>query len=278
MTYRLLFAVVTALSLAGARPEAGATQPDGDLTARGAFTCDFGLPANMPFDQVPAILERDRTFMSARRGFVRKLVPLGIDPFTGDLSSGGRYLFDSKQNADAYRDWVTNDFVLDGVPFFDRPYFIAPDCHSWEVVGAHDFSDIHTSHAFIRTERWQLPAGNDVHLLKDRWPAIRAAADARGLASVWLLYNKHEDMVSLVYVSDHIVPATPYAPDFISLMTIASAPPLGAIFDDQPWARTFDRTQFTLTIWFPFQEGDTGEPSLWPNSPPFPQPGGSGSN
>src|ERR1044071_2783839 len=99
MNYRLLFVLAAAIACGAVRPEAHAGD---DLAARGAFTCDFGLPGNMPFDQVPAILERDRTFMSARPGFVRKLVPLGIDPFTGDLSSGGRYLFESKQDADAY--------------------------------------------------------------------------------------------------------------------------------------------------------------------------------
>jgi hypothetical protein len=27
-----------------------------------------------------------------------------------------------------------------------------------------------------------------------------------------------------------------------------------------------------VTTWLPFHAGDSGAPSLWPNSPPFPQP------
>ena len=61
-------------------------------------------------------------------------------------------------------------------------------------------------------------------------------------------------------------------PDFASLFALADAPSLGQAFDDAGWAKLFDRTQWVLTIWFPFESGDTGEPSVWPNSPPFPAP------
>jgi hypothetical protein len=272
MKLRLALTLFAAVLLsAGARPAATAND---DIAAAGAFICDFGLPGDMPFDQVPAILERDRQSMAARPGFIRKLVPLRIDPFTGDLSSGGRYLFETKQDAEAYQQWVTEEFALDGVLFFDRPYFLQPDCRAWEVIGAHDFGDIHASHIVIRTERWSVSSDNQRKLLKDRWPAVRAAAEARGLSSVWLLYDKKGDVVSLVYTADRIAPPDPYVPDFASLLALEFAPPLGALFDDQPWNRVFDRTHWTLTIWFPFHGGDSGEPSLWPNSPPFPRPSG----
>jgi hypothetical protein len=85
-------------------------------------------------DQIPSVLERDRVFMSARPGFVVKHVPLRV-PGPGPLLSGGRYLFDSVARAEAYRTWVTNDFILDGVKFFDRPYFSNPECRVWSVAG-----------------------------------------------------------------------------------------------------------------------------------------------
>jgi hypothetical protein len=31
---------------------------------RGCFTCDFALPGNLPLNQVPAIIERDRMYMA----------------------------------------------------------------------------------------------------------------------------------------------------------------------------------------------------------------------
>jgi len=270
MKLSTLFVAVLAM-LAGAA-NLRATDTAGDVPAGGAFTCDFGLPPDLPFAQVPGILERDRMYMAARPGFIRKLVPLRIDPVSGDVSSGGRYLFDTKEDADAYRAWVTTQFSLDGVTFFDRPYFLSPDCHSWAVIGAHDFSDLDSTHALVRVERWSVPFDNQRKVLKDRWLSVRDAAGARGFASVWLLYNRQENLVSLISVANRVAPPDPHAPDFASLFALELSPPLGQSFDDQPWTRTFDRTSWVLTTWFPFHAGDVGAPSLWPNSPPFPLP------
>src|SRR5688572_5110235 len=95
----------------------------GNIKARGAFTCDFALPGNLPLDQVAPIIERDRMYMAERPGMQRKQIPLAFDPDTGNLLSGGRYLFDTKQDAVNYKAWVENDFSLDGTLFFDRPYY-----------------------------------------------------------------------------------------------------------------------------------------------------------
>ena len=271
MRFRIVLALVVALgSVNTVRPVAAAH--DDDIRAGGAFTCDFGLPGDLPFEQVPVLLERDRMVMAARPGFIRKLVPLRIDLANGEVSSGGRYLFETRKQAEEYRDWVTNEFVLDGVLFFDRPYFLAPDCHAWSVIGAHDFWDIHAAQVLVRTERWRAPGPHQRQILKHRWPAIRAAAEGQGVSSVWLLHNSEEDLVSLVYVTNRFTPPNPVAPDFVSLTALEYAPPLGQVFDDLPWTRTFDRTQWVLTTWFPYRGGDRGEPALWPNSPPFPQP------
>jgi hypothetical protein len=270
MTLRILMAFAAIVCLMP--PATSVAAETDDVAAGGAFTCDFNLPGDLPFDQVPAILERDRMFMAARPGFTRKLVPLRIDPATGGVSSGGRYLFATKEDADAYREWVTREFALDGTLFLERPYFLSPDCRSWAVIGAHDFTDIHSTHVVVRTERWSVPSDNQRKLLKERWPAVRAAAAAQGLSSVWLLYNKQEDVVSLVSVADRVAPPDPYAPDFTSLFALEYAPSVGAVFNDAGWSPMFDRTSWVLTTWFPFHSGDTGEPSLWPNSPPFPEP------
>ncbi len=238
MRIRIVVALVaTLVSVNLARPVAAAH--DDDIPAGGAFTCDFGLPSDLPFDQVPVLLERDRMVMAARPGFIRKLVPLRIDPANGGVSSGGRYLFETRRQAEAYRNWVTNQFELDGVLFFDRPYLLGPDCHAWSVIGAHDFWDIHAAQVLVRTERWLAPGPNYAQFLKHRWPAIRAAAEDQGLSSVWLLYNREEDLVSLVSVTNRFVPPNPIAPDFASLLALQDAPPLGQVFDDQPWTRTF---------------------------------------
>ena len=262
-------------ALLAARPVAVADEGDGDEgdgEELGAFTCDFGLPGNFPLGGVVPLLERDRVYMSARPGFLHKHVPLSFDLATGNLFSGGRYLFDSVQDAEDYKVWIENDYILDGVEFFNRPYFLNPECHAWSVIGAQDFGDIHTRQVVVRTERWTTPNQNQRGLLKALWPAIRTEAQRRGLTSVWLLYNRQERLVSLIYFADRVAAPDPDEPDFASLFALEDASSLGQGFDAAGWVKLFDRTQWVLTIWFPFKPGDRGEPSVWPNSPPFPAP------
>jgi hypothetical protein len=121
----------------------------------------------------------------------------------------------------------------------------------------------------VRTERWRVPAENQRKLLIERWPAVRDAAAARGLSSVWLLYDRHDGVVSLVSVAGRVGERDPFVPDFASLLALELSPSAGVVFDDQPWPRIFDRTSWVLTTWFSVE---SGAPSLWPNSPPFPQP------
>jgi hypothetical protein len=245
---------------------------DGSIKAKGAFTCDFALPGDFPFSQVAPVIERDRMYMAERPGMQRKQIPMRIDFSNGNLLTGGRYLFDTEKDAAKYKSWVENDFVLDGTHFLERPYFIDPDCHSWGVVAAHNIKDIRQQ-IIMRTERWSVPQGSQTHALKQNWPSILQEAQQRGLTGVWLLYNEQENLAQLVYFADRVVPQDPYVPDFASLAALEFAAPLGTAFDGRPgWAKTFDRSQWVLTVWFPFELGDHGQPSLWPNSPPLPEP------
>jgi hypothetical protein len=210
--------------------------------------------------------------MARRAGMLRKHIPLSIDPATGHLQAGGRYLFDTVQHARDYKTFVVEDFTLDGVQFLDRPIFIDHDCHAWTTIGARDVADIHTAQVVMRTERWDVPKKSQREFLRDKWPAIRRAAWERGLTSVWLLYNEHERLASLVYFAGRIGPQDPSAPDGAAFGALQSAPPLGDLLNDFPYTKVLDRTQFSWTIWFPFLLGDRGEPSLWPHSPPLPEP------
>jgi len=263
-----------ALRGAGAAPALDNGNPHttiGKVKAKGAFTADFGLPGSLLLNLVPPLIERDRMYMAARRGMQNKYLPLKIDFATGNLLSGGRYLFDTEHDAEQYKNWVENDFILDGMHFFDRPFFIDPDYHAWRVIDAHHLGEIDTR-IIVRTERWSVSNQDQVETLTQKWDGILAEARTRGLTSVWLLYNKDERLVQLVYFANRIAPQDPTTPDFASLAALEFSPALGHHFDDQAWAKTFDRTQWVLTIWFPFVTGDNGEPSRWPFSPPFPEP------
>lgn len=271
---------IAVLALLTARPaqplapdSAQALTDAGDLAVEGAFTCDLTLPGDLMAAPEPpgGVLERDRMLMARQPGMLRKHVPLAIDFTTGHLLSGGRYLFQTEEEAQAYKAFV-EAFAIDGQLFLERPEFLDHDCHAWSVVAARDFADIRTSQVVLRTERWSVPADNQRQLLKARWPAIRAEAGARGMTSVWLLYNKQQGQVALVYFVNRLVPKDPTSPDFVTLFALEGSPPLGDLLNDLGYPKVFDRTHWSWTIWFPFLAGDRGEPSLWPHSPPLPEP------
>jgi hypothetical protein len=250
-------------------------QPIGiGANAGAAFTCDFAISKSIsPTDIVPMI-ERDRIVMTARPGFLRKFIPLRIDPTSGNLLSGGRYLFRTAQDARQYQRWLQRDFVLDGVAFFDRPFLLNPDCHVWDIVGVADLAPYDERQVVLRTERFQVPAtSQDVRLAK-RWSQVLAEAGRRGLTGVWLLHDQPEQLVSLVYFAERAERSAQLTPDSLDpvALELEQAPPLGDVFTDQGWTRTFDRTQWVLTLWFPFVLGDHGRPSAWPNTPPLPGP------
>src|SRR5215204_7791552 len=120
----LLLLPLSLLSFSGARAQSGdddeRSPRQGNIQARGCFTCDFTIPGNSPLDVAQAI-KRDRMYMAERPGMQRKQIPLGfVGNANHDLFSGGRYLFDTRHQAEAYKSWVEDDYLLDGTHFFDR--------------------------------------------------------------------------------------------------------------------------------------------------------------
>jgi hypothetical protein len=251
---------------------AGLSYAVGPIDAGGALTTDLAMPAAMPLDQAAPVIERDRTVMATRPGMRQKHLPIRIEPETGNVLSGGRYLFDTAENAERYKSWLENEVVLDGTRFFDRPYFLNPVCHAWQVIGAHDLADIHTSHVVVRSERWTLSGADPQAALEQAWPVVLAEAGQRGVTSVWLLYQESEQLAGLVTVADRVGPASPQEPDFASLLALESAPSLGRGLTEQGWTKVFDRTSWVLTLWLPLDAAAGRAPSLWPNSPPLPAP------
>jgi hypothetical protein len=239
--------------------------------AKGSFSGDFVL-APGPLNQVPAIIERDRMYMASRPGMIRKMLPILFDPATGEVFSGGRYLFDTHEHAKEYKDWVENGFFLDGVQFLQRPLFVKHEVHAWKAIGVAEFAPIETAQFVFRTERWQVPHKNQTRHLRAAWPEIRHAAKERGLSAVWLDYDPEDHLVQLVYFANRVAAPDPNVPDFASLAALQNAPTLGGDLAEASWAKVLDRTMWTFTVWYPFVLGDQGQPSPWPNSPPFPQP------
>jgi hypothetical protein len=235
----------------------------GPIEAKGAFTADFGLPGVLPLDQLPGVIERDRMHMARRPGMRSKHLPFRMDSTTGNYLSGGRYLFDTLENAESYRSWAANEFVLDGFKFLERPFFLNPVCHVWRVVGGHDWAPIREGHAVIRFERWLLSQGDAG--LENAWLRIRDKAQERGLSSALLLHNAEEQLAGVISIARR-------TSNDSNLDALESMPELGAAIDQPGSTKVFDRTSWVLSIWFPIGEGEPVTPALWPNSPPLPSP------
>jgi hypothetical protein len=273
------FAVLALLALpalaacgAGDAPVAEAVAADeGNAPARGSFSCDLVISNDLPPPQLPPIIERDRMLMADHPGLISKQLPIGFDQATGLVFSGGRYLFDTYEHASAYRDFVLHGYVLDGVEFVDRSYFLSHECHAWSVVGARSFTSI-DQQVVMRTERFQVSSWGPPGHLHKVFDDARKEAERRGLGAVWLTVNQDEGLAQLVYYGGRVGPVDPTTPDFASLGALAGAPPIGDAVAPAGWTRSFDRTEWVLTVWFPFEAGDQGAASLWLNSPPFPAP------
>ena len=122
--------------------------------------------------------------MTTRPGFLPKVIPLRLDPALGNCRSGGRYLFRTAQDARRYQTWLRRNFVLDGVAFFDRPFFLHPGCHVWYVVGVADLAPYNEQQVVLRTERFRVPAGRQDALPAALWSQVLAEARRRGLTGV----------------------------------------------------------------------------------------------
>ena len=245
----------------------------GPISCKGAVFDDFRLTDHLPPEKSPAVIERDRKLMSARPGFNRKLLPIRIEPETGVVYSGGRYLLDTYANALKFANWVTGEFNVDGVDFMKRPDFADITARVWHIVGAHDFRNIHTAQHVFRTEVWALDGAKAADRIIREWPHLRDQAEAQGHSSLWLLHDDDKNEVCLVTVAQRQGIRDKQALDFSSLGWLENLPSQGQAWENSGFAvKTFDRTHWVYTIWFP-NTGDTqARPPLWPNSPPLPAP------
>lgn len=263
------FALAASASVAEAPPPTGADAARA-IDSRGAFTCDFGLSPAVSPDEVGPTIERDRMFMAERPGMIHKHIPFSVDPVDGEPKSGGRYLFDTLEQARGYFRWVREEFVLDGVPFLEREEFVDPECRAWATVMAREFAPIRTAHFTTRTERWDVPESVSFWSLRNVMLDLASESEARGHAGVWMLFDEDDDVVSVVYFADRLAPVD-VTPD-AGLVTLAAEPPLGDTVAEHGWERVFDATQWVLNVWFPYAFADRGEAALWPNSPLLPEP------
>ena len=208
--------------------------------------------------------------MSARPGFNRKLLPLRVERDTGRVYSGGRYLLRTYEDALAFADWCANDFEIEGVLILERPDFTEVAAQVYRVIGAHDFKDVHTAQFAYRTEIWKTRDRGTEDKLVNIWPAMRDRAAEEGRSALWLLHNAEAGEVAMVTVIDKVGERSPDELDYATLNAVESSNSYG---DGWNWVeKTFDRSHWVFTIWFPNTGDIQAKLPLWPNSPPLPAP------
>jgi hypothetical protein len=247
----------------------------GPIAATGAFTSEIDVPPFATPGILTTVVEADRPSFDKRPGMRHKYLPLRHDPATGVISAGGRYLFETYEQATAFRDYL-EALVVPGesTTFWNRPWFIKPVRFAWRVAGAHDLAPIAT-HDLNRFERYAVPDAGVEARAAELFAGLVERAGRLELGHVSLMYQPEHRLIGVLTAASREGHRPPSAD---AIRHSAEALPLrGSVADaalERLGARKiFDRTSLNLTIWLPLSERAGGAPAIWPNSPPIPLPG-----
>ncbi|WP_027583989.1 hypothetical protein [Bradyrhizobium sp. Ai1a-2] len=249
--------------------------PIGPIEAKGAFTSDIDLPPVVRPGSLNTLVEQDRPPIVDQSGMRHKYVPLRHDPVTGAISSGGRYLFRGYEDAIRFRDYLDGlTFPGEQTTFWKRPFFSNAVRFVWRVAGAHDIAPI-TTHDLTRFERYSVDNAKFEARLPELFPAFLEAARRLDLAHITLMFQPEYNLVGVLTAATRESRQTPsFEPlrlsvDKLALRGSASE----ARLTELGAQKIFDRTSFNVAVWLPLSAQAGGEPAIWPNSPPIPEPG-----
>ncbi|CZR70012.1 uncharacterized protein PAC_19913 [Phialocephala subalpina] len=255
----------------------------GEINAAGAATAEFSLVGHPPLQQIANMQDMERRIMDARPGMYIKYFPCRYDAVTGDLKVGGGYLFDSRQNAEGYNHWATNEFEVDGPgeppkkeKFWSRSIFKDVQRRTWDVIGACNFT-FPDQHAVVRFQRWSYTdtAGDDnaIALLKQTYEIIRETArKRRGAGAVWVLIRPEDRLIGMVTTVSKVADGNDSTEaGNMSIAELERQPSLGAHLPPQLGAvEVYNRTSLMLTIWMPTSRLAGGVHQTTPNFPLLP--------
>jgi len=250
----------------------------GPIEAEGAFTSHFRFADPVEIDQVPALIESDRETMTTRPGMRHKLLPLLVDENNVNYS-GGQYSFRSFEEAKEYKLWTEEEFRPNGILFWERDAFVDPVTDLWRIAGAEDFKDVFSAQTTVRFQKWKLSSTIPFERLEAFWPELRDRAREAGLSSCWWLGNEREGLIGLVTVGDRVErtdsgPEEPYSRTSLAWLKKQRVIKNHVLDDLEAEKKSFDRTAWIWTIWFPADATLAGDAnSVWPNSDTL--PGGS---
>jgi hypothetical protein len=241
----------------------------GPIDAKGAFTSEIDLPPSIRPGPLNTMAEAHRPHIVDQPGMRHKYLPLSHDPATGDLSTGGRYLFRSYEDATKFHDWLEAK-VLPGeqTTFWNRPFFLNTVRFAWRVTGAHDLAPI-TTHDLNRFEHYSVPDAKFEACLPKLFQVFLEAAQRLDLAHVALMFQPEYNLIGVLTAAGREIGTMRHSIDALALrgsVSEARLTELGA-------RKIFDRTSLNLAVWLPLSDQAGGEPAIWPNSPPIPMPG-----
>jgi hypothetical protein len=211
-------------------------------------------------------IEQDRPHYTRRPGFVRKLLPISVDPRTGKVGSGGFYLFERLRDIDEYFRWTESEYRVDGLLFHERPFVANLHKFVGRIIGARDFCPIGRPHASLRFQLWSCRERDAEARATRAWPELSRVAETSGLASVWLAADEASQHIAAVTVASRTPDtATNDYGAWERLASVTESDELRALTKVQ------DLTLWVFTIWLPTAR-NTETSRLWPNSPPLPAP------
>lgn len=245
----------------------------GELNVEAAMTSDIVVRPDMNLQALADAIEMSRPIMDIHKGMERKYTPFNFDLVNAGPISGGRYVFDTWENAQRYYRWTHDEFEVEpGQKFWEWSNFLSVDKHIWRVVGAHDFIPIEL-HGVNRFERWQYTADTVRTELLEIWPALRERARKSGLGSVWLLDQPEEKQIAIL-TTDSANPGGNTLLSAQATITRASArDSLGQMLHNiVGLTKLFDRTNLVISTWVPVSRDLGGDHVAHPMKPVLPVP------
>jgi hypothetical protein len=206
--------------------------------------------------------------MGKRPGMYLKYLPCRFHEVSGDILTGGSYLFRTLEEAEDYENWTSKEFEV-GEPkttFWKQPLFKSVNHWAWNVIGAHNFTPV-DGHALGRFQRWTYDNEDAESLLRQLYPVLKDAAEKRGAKSFWLLHSPEHKMIA---VQLSFAKAEGDDVDSIreALSTVAQQASVGVVFPDALNAHILvDRTSPYLALWLPLTQSNKGVNVACPTFP-----------
>lgn len=238
----------------------------GTQSAKAAMTSDIVMRAGVTAQDVANSIESTRPNMDHYTGMNRKYTPFAFDGLSGSPICGGRYLFDTRKNADDYFKWTHEELEIEpGVKFWDWPVFERVEKFIWDVVGAEDFTPVET-HNVNRFERWRYDHDLALSDLQNSWTSVRDSASKAGRGGVWLLHHEAQKLVGVLTVDAVQLPFEQTVED-IDLSALVETPSRGQLFPATlGLTKIFDRTSYVMSTWLPLSRSGGGQHVAHPTS------------